>query len=97
MRLLEEQQNNIPNKEASREEKEKFLDSSYSLWCSALGIDPEITRLSTDESKALANYLYICELMIRCKESATRVSPDVWEDIESSILTVPTTAEDTAV
>ncbi len=96
MTSLREQRNNILDKKASREKKEKFAESIYGLWWSALGIDPEATRLSSEESKALANYLHICELMIRCKESATRVSPDVWKGIESSILTVPTTLEDTA-
>ena len=96
-RSLEGAQNNKPNWRTSREKKEKFSESIYGLWCSALGIDPETTRLSTEESQSLANYFNICELMIRCKESATRVSPQKWEAIESSILTVPTTAEDTAV
>ncbi len=27
--------------------------------------------------------------MVRCKEAAVRVSPDIWAGIESRILTVP--------
>ena len=49
--------------------------------------------LSEEESQSLANYFYVCELMIRCKEGAVRVSPDVWEGIESRIFTVPATDE----
>jgi hypothetical protein len=44
--------------------------------------------LSDDEAKALADYLYACELMVRCKESAVRVSPQTWEAIEGRMLTV---------
>ncbi|MGB3671189.1 MAG: hypothetical protein WA984_13830, partial [Phormidesmis sp.] len=89
VRSLEKLQNNQPNEKASYEEKEKFVESIYDLWFSALGIEPETASLSPEEAQSLADYLYICELMIRCKEGATRVSPDVWQSIESSILTVP--------
>ena len=95
-RALESQKNRIPDKKASREEKEKFVESIYGLWWSMLSLASKTTWLSSEESKALADYLYICELMIHCKESATRVSPDVWEGIESSILTVPTADESSA-
>ncbi|MGB7485426.1 MAG: hypothetical protein WA901_04500, partial [Phormidesmis sp.] len=52
-------------------------------------IEPETVFLPAEELQALAGYFYICELMIRCKEGATRDSPDVWQSSESSILTVP--------
>ncbi|MEO0377706.1 MAG: NTPase (NACHT family), partial [Cyanobacteria bacterium P01_A01_bin.17] len=93
VRSIEALKTHKPGEKASREEKEKFVDSICRLWLSALGIASETATLSPEESQALGNYFYICELMIRCKESATRVSPDVWESLESSILTVPTNAE----
>ncbi len=89
VRSLEKLQNNKLNEKASRENKEKFVESIYEIWFSALGIEPETASLSPEEAQSLADYLYICELMICCKEGATRVSPDVWQSIESSILTVP--------
>ena len=35
----------------------------------------------------LANYLYILDLMISCKEAAVRLSTQVWKGIEARILT----------
>ena len=96
VRSLENLQSNKPDEKANREEKEKFVESVYGLWFSAFGIDSETVSLSSEESQSLRDYFYICELMIRCKEGATRVSPDVWERIESSILTVPANDESTS-
>ncbi len=72
----------------SQAEREKI----YKLWFSALGLFSKTAALSGENSQALAYYCYVCELMIRCKESATRVS-DVWEGIESRIFTVPDASE----
>ena len=80
---------NLSDDEASSVEKEQSVKKLYGLWFSALGIKPETATLSQEESQSLADYFYICELMIRCKEGAVRVSPDVWAGIESRILTVP--------
>ena len=71
--------------------REHFTERLYGLWFSTLGITTDMVTLSKEESEAFANYLYACELMIRCKEGAVRVSPDVWAGIESRILTVPAT------
>ena len=87
-RLRKEQQ-----RSDTQEKRTAVIEQMYALWFSTLGLDPETAALSREESQDLADYFYICELMIRCKESATRVSPDVWESLESSILTVPTNAE----
>ncbi|MGB7086038.1 MAG: hypothetical protein WBD47_10825, partial [Phormidesmis sp.] len=64
-------------------------------WFSALNIEPKMVMLSREDSQSLANYLYACELMVRCKEGAVRVSPDVWAGIESRMLTVPADSEAT--
>ncbi|WP_204139769.1 hypothetical protein [Halomicronema sp. CCY15110] len=42
-----------------------------------------------DAIQALTDCFYTLELMVRCKEAAVRVSPQVWAGIESRILTVP--------
>ena len=89
VRSLEELKNEQPSNDASSQEKQTFIDSIHVLWFSSLGIDPDVAALTSEEVQSLTDYLYVCELMIRCKEGATRVSPDVWEEIESSILTVP--------
>jgi hypothetical protein len=45
--------------------------------------------ISSQEINQLANYFYTLELMIRCKEAAVRVSPQVWAGIESRMVTIP--------
>ncbi len=46
--------------------------------------------ISKEGCKQIKKYFYILELMIRCKEAAVRVSPQVWAAIESRMVTVPT-------
>jgi hypothetical protein len=58
-------------------------------WYNALKLKTEWLNLSETESNALVNYLHANKLMIRCKEAAVRVSPQVWAEIESRMLTVP--------
>ena len=79
--------------DASASQKVQFFKNLHCLWFSALGMEAEVAMLSEKEAKSLANYFYACELMIRCKEGAVRVSPDVWAGIESRILTVPAASE----
>ena len=86
LKLLHKEQ---PSSRATSTEKEKFLKKLSDLWLSTLGLSSEIVMLSKQESDSFVNYVYACELMIRCKDSAVRVSPNVWAGIESRILTVP--------
>ena len=44
--------------------------------------------VSSPEAEALASYLYANQLIVRCKEAAVRVSPQVWAGIEERMLTV---------
>ncbi|MEM6449928.1 MAG: NACHT domain-containing protein [Cyanobacteria bacterium P01_D01_bin.105] len=83
-RLRKEQQSSD-----TQEKRTAVIEQMYALWFSTLGLDPKTAALSREESQDLANYFYMCELMIRCKEGAVRVSPEVWDSIESRILTVP--------
>ena len=82
-----------PEQDVEISQQTQFLENLHHLWFSALGIEAEVAMLSKEEAKSLADYLYACELMIRCKEGAVRVSPDVWAGIESRILTVPAASE----
>ena len=73
-------------------EEHEFWGQFYESWFCFLEIEPH-SVLSRKVLHSLSNYLYSCELMIRCKEGAVRVSPDVWAGIESRILTVPADSE----
>ncbi|MEA5464294.1 NACHT domain-containing protein [Leptothoe sp. PORK10 BA2] len=86
---LENIKSRLPSNEASEQQKQNFREIVLNMWVDALGIAAEDINLSEKEIKELIDYLYICELMVRCKEAAVRVSPDIWAGIESRILTVP--------
>ncbi|WP_346293850.1 NACHT domain-containing protein [Sphaerothrix gracilis] len=69
-----------------------FLEPIRKVWENAINLKPDLLQLSEQESQALNDYFYAVELMIRCKEAAVRVSPPVWEGIESRILTAAGTS-----
>ena len=79
----------VPGSKATNQQRRDFKESLFAVWFSALNISEEDIKFSIKEIIALTEYFYICELMVRCKESAVRVSPDVWAGIESRSLTVP--------
>jgi hypothetical protein len=87
MQALKALHNQLPTN-LEYKERLHFFEKIDNLWFSALGIEAETVRLSQEDSKSLADYFYACKLMIRCKENAVRVSPEVWAGIESRILTV---------
>ncbi|MEL6490858.1 MAG: NACHT domain-containing protein [Cyanobacteria bacterium J06621_3] len=91
--FLEHLRQTQPAQGASYEEEKKLVESVCSFWLSVLNIDSNTAALTQKEAQSLSDYCNICQLMVRCKESAIRVSPDVWKSIESSILTVPATSE----
>ena len=85
---LEEMTDSIPSYSAPLAVRRSFEDRIRQAWYNALHINPEWLELSKEERRSLEYYLYINELMIRCKEAALRVSPQVWNAIESRMLTV---------
>lgn len=66
----------------------EIVNEVKELWFDALHLNPETAKLVEQEARALGNYLYTCELMVRCKETAVRVSPQVWAGIEDRMLRV---------
>lgn len=84
-RLLQESQRS----DISYGERAGIYRQLFDLLSGALGINlTKISAMEADEYETLGNYLYACELMVRCKESAVRVT-SVWDDIESRMLTLP--------
>lgn len=55
----------------------------------ALNLDNEWLNLNDGEVKQLSDHMYICELMVQCRKAANRVTPDVWEELQSQFLAVP--------
>jgi hypothetical protein len=66
-----------------------FIGSIPWLFLDNLGLESDSIFMSYEESRRLEGYFYILELMLSCKEAAVRVSPQVWQGIESRMLTVP--------
>ncbi|MGJ3254007.1 MAG: NACHT domain-containing protein [Elainellaceae cyanobacterium] len=70
----------------------RSLDAAGSFSFSP-SFDLEMVRLSPEELEVvhgeLGVYMYVINLMVRCKEAAVRVSPQVWEGIEECMVTVP--------
>jgi hypothetical protein len=68
--------------------RQAFAEQLLQIWYEGLGLERELINHPEDEI-ALADYFYICRLIVYGKESAVRVSRDVWESIEN-IMVMPT-------
>jgi hypothetical protein len=68
--------------------QQSFRNHVSHLWYNALHLDPDFLNLTESEITALENYFYANELLIRCKESAVRVTESVWTGIEERMLKV---------
>jgi predicted NACHT family NTPase len=89
---IEELKLQVPDREEPYEVHQLFAARLQQVWQQGLNFDPELANLSENELQALVNYFYICELIVRCKESAVRVSRDVWESIENAmVMPIPDT------
>ncbi|MBD2176028.1 NACHT domain-containing protein [Pseudanabaena sp. FACHB-1998] len=49
----------------------------------------ELIDYSSEESKALNNYLRSIDLLLKCKQEAARLSPATWDAIEADLLLPP--------
>ena len=72
---------------ATREGYLFYVNCIRQVWLEYLDFQEEWLDLPYEESYALANYLYISELIVRCKEATVHVSEGVWREIEDRILT----------
>lgn len=77
-----------PGDEQPVDIKREFIESVYNCWFSALQLQPEWLDLSEDEEKLLKQFLYINQLIVRCKEAAVRVSRERWQAIEERMLLI---------
>jgi hypothetical protein len=85
---LETLKSKAPDDQQPYEICRAFANQIFSIWCNALNLKREWLDLTEAEINALNDYLYANELMVRCKEAAVRISPQVWAEIESRMLTV---------
>jgi predicted NACHT family NTPase len=83
---LESLKSKVPDSKQPFKVLEAFSERLLQIWCKDLGLKRELLNHSESEVQALVDYFYICELIVRCKESAVRVSRDVWESIENAMV-----------
>lgn len=85
---LSNHRQNIPSPDSSSEAWSQWAKQLRLIWLEALELDEEAVAFSYEEATALKDYLYVTELLIRCKESAIRVSRIDWEALEARLLTI---------
>ncbi|MEO1375126.1 MAG: NACHT domain-containing protein [Cyanobacteria bacterium J06635_10] len=82
----------LKNQAPSRYEPYKahvgFNKRISNIWFRSLKLNAELVNLSSEELKALDNFIYINSLMVRCKQAAVRVSAKTWSEIENRMLLV---------
>lgn len=78
----------IQNASYSTKDVSEFLNSIISIFLNSSSLASSSLNFSTQEVNDLNAHFDTVELMISCKEAAVRVSPNVWEGIESRILTM---------
>ncbi|MBD2056797.1 NACHT domain-containing protein [Oculatella sp. FACHB-28] len=78
----------VPDNDQPHKVRRNFTDQISRLWFRTLHLDSETTKLTQDEVKALNDYFYANELIVRCKEAAVRVLPEIWAGIEERMMTV---------
>jgi predicted NACHT family NTPase len=84
---LNDLKSQVPKVDSPGDVKQRFALNLQKVWLDAWGLDARWVDLSRREVQAFDEYFYINELMVRCKEAAVRVSPQVWQDIELQMLT----------
>ncbi|MBH8577020.1 NACHT domain-containing protein [Nostocaceae cyanobacterium CENA369] len=86
---LKQLQAKIPDEKQPKQVRQAFVESFQQTLLNAFNLTQEMVNISEEEAKALENYLYANDLIIRCKQAAVRVSPQTWETIEARMLLVP--------
>ncbi|PZU96612.1 MAG: histidine kinase, partial [Leptolyngbya sp.] len=86
---LEQMAETVPDDHASSEAWQTWADELEALWLNALGLTHEDLALDRAEAKALQNYFYATELLLRCKDAAIRIPKQAWAELEDRLLTYP--------
>ena len=87
-RQLKQLSNQLPTLDASPNEWFQWSKTLHLNFITSFELTREMVTLSQADEKALADYLYITDLLIRCKDAATRVPKADWEAVEARLLTL---------
>jgi len=77
-----------PDNDQSLQTFQTFTEQIYDTWLHALQVQRDWIELSRQDIDALVNYLYVGELIVKCKEAALQVSQPIWQRIEAQLLSV---------
>jgi len=87
---LESLQADIPHDEQPTAVHQAFARNLIKLWLNAFHLTPELINLSDAELTEIdRQYFYVHWLILQCKQSAVRVSPQTWQNIEARMLRFP--------
>jgi len=74
-----------------QEDRQSFIEELWKMCLDAFDINFDLINIPQQEMESLENYLHAIHLMIKCKKSSVKVSPQVWERIELSLLSLKST------
>ncbi|MGL6342027.1 MAG: NACHT domain-containing protein [Waterburya sp.] len=84
---LQELETKIPDKNQPEKIQIEFAQLLINNWLGAFHLNPEILNLSEEEIKEIdQQYFYINRLIVQCQETAVRISPQTWSEIEDRML-----------
>ncbi|NET50925.1 MAG: hypothetical protein F6K09_19990 [Merismopedia sp. SIO2A8] len=88
IKKLQALESNLPRQDQPVKIRVDFIETIIGIWCKTFQLDPDYWIFSQSEQSALGSYFYANELMVKCKESAVRVSPRIWKELEAQMVTV---------
>lgn len=90
---LEVLRSTAPTAESLPEEWQQFVDRLLQFYYSTFNLDATLLSFTLEEKKAIDSYLYMNQLMVKCQQEASRVSPQTWEAILATMLLPAPTPE----
>lgn len=66
--------------------RQELAKNVYQAWIETLQIQQDLMILSTIDMESLADYLYVIELILNCKDTSIRISEKAWKKIDKMIL-----------
>ncbi|MEO1209351.1 MAG: NACHT domain-containing protein [Cyanobacteria bacterium J06638_20] len=85
---LEQLSDQIPRSDASSNEWWQWANDLNLAFLTGFDLTKEMINLSYEDAEALRDHLYVTELLIRCKDAATRAPKADWEAVEARLLTL---------
>lgn len=79
---------NIPGTQFPSHIHKKFLDELKQACLGILKIDESWLKISREEASTCQDCLYVTLLMLKCRQEAKRISPELWQSVQEQILSL---------